>query len=495
MRRALLLLARLYPRAWRERYGAEFNALMEDVPPDWREFTDVLGGAIKMQLTNQAAYLKLAAVMAMVGAVAAIGLSFASSNHYTSTAVLRMTPPHDPAIPGEYGSRQAEIQFEQMRQELLSRASLAEMIQRPQLDLYHDDRRRAPMEDIIQRMRRDIQIRPVAVSGDGPVTVEVSFTYPNRYKAQAVARELSGRFVEQNLAVNRYRGALWRNVWQETAPPGPIVAIVANATDPSSRGPNYLANVSAGVLAGALLGLLAVSFWRRPALAIRLAACAIAGFLLAGALSFYFLDSTYTSTAVMRFLGPLDPKRWYATQPHLTASEQLQQLEQQVLSTESLRELILRPSQDLYPEQRRRKPIDQVAAQMRANAIRIEILPAQLSPGPSGDIRISFTYTEPFKTQAIVRELVTKFNEANFTRGRQIAVTAGGEIQKMEEHKIGENLEVLDPASLPQAPDGPNRLAIAGAGLVAGLLLGIALHWRKPGDRSVPNPAAAARPA
>jgi uncharacterized protein involved in exopolysaccharide biosynthesis len=47
--------------------------------------------------------------------------------------------------------------------------------------------------------------------------------------------------------------------------------------------------------------------------------------------------------------------------------------------------------------------------------------------------------------------------------------------QSLEEHKAGENLEVLDPASLPEQPSEPNRLAWAGLGTACGLALGIVL--------------------
>ncbi len=47
--------------------------------------------------------------------------------------------------------------------------------------------------------------------------------------------------------------------------------------------------------------------------------------------------------------------------------------------------------------------------------------------------------------------------------------------QNIEEHKAGENLEVLDPASLPEQPAEPNRLAWAGIGTFAGVGLGIML--------------------
>lgn len=45
-RAAAHLLTRLYPRAWRERYGAEFQALLQDGRGDLRTSANVLWGAL-----------------------------------------------------------------------------------------------------------------------------------------------------------------------------------------------------------------------------------------------------------------------------------------------------------------------------------------------------------------------------------------------------------------------------------------------------------------
>src|SRR5580692_8023162 len=96
MRRWLRLAAGLYPWSWRERYGAEFQALLEDVNPDWREFTDVLRGALTMQMTNATTYLKLVGGLAVAGAVVATAVSFSFPRIYQSTAVMRMAQPQNP---------------------------------------------------------------------------------------------------------------------------------------------------------------------------------------------------------------------------------------------------------------------------------------------------------------------------------------------------------------------------------------------------------------
>ena len=76
MKRLIQCAVRLYPRRWRNRYGAEFSALLDEVEPRWRIFADVARGGIDMHvraLTPAALTVLLAlggAVLAGVGALA-----------------------------------------------------------------------------------------------------------------------------------------------------------------------------------------------------------------------------------------------------------------------------------------------------------------------------------------------------------------------------------------------------------------------------------------
>src|SRR5205085_2194104 len=194
MRRWIGLAAKLYPRQWRARYGAEFDALMEDVEPDWTELTNVLGGAVKMQLKRETAYLKLAAVLAVIGAMVGLGVSLRLPHRYTSSAAVKVIGENDPGKTTEH--------LMQMQQEILSRHSLAEMIQRPSLKLYPQERQNLPLEDVVMNMRnKDIRIAATA----DPTVVSISFTYPDQRLAQAVTQQLVNRFMETNAVVNKQR--------------------------------------------------------------------------------------------------------------------------------------------------------------------------------------------------------------------------------------------------------------------------------------------------
>jgi uncharacterized protein involved in exopolysaccharide biosynthesis len=113
--------------------------------------------------------------------------------------------------------------LQQMQQDILSRGSLSELIQRPSLDLYKSERQRKPMEDIIEEMRGDITIGLLDISTltqrdaqrRGASAFRLSFAYSDRYKAQAVVRELVTKFTEQNVQVLRNQSSLTTNFLED----------------------------------------------------------------------------------------------------------------------------------------------------------------------------------------------------------------------------------------------------------------------------------------
>jgi hypothetical protein len=188
-----------------------------------------------------------------------------------------------------------------------------------------------------------------------------------------------------------------------------------------------------------VLGVLIASVLCRPRPVFRLAAFAVAGCALAAALS-YLAPSRYTSTAAMRMTPAIDPKRWYGDRPHESPAEHVHRMTREILS-------------------------DAKFGGMR-DRVRIEMQP------PSGFL-ISVTDNDPVQAQTAVRKLVTGFTERNIIEERERMKTAGPDYRLMAEHKMGEMLEVLDPATLPVLPVYPNRVTIALMGLGGGLLLGL----------------------
>src|SRR6185369_17203332 len=90
MKRRLRLAARLYPRNWRDRYGDEFEALLDDVSPSWGDAADILRGAVKVHLTSGSSFLRWSAIMGAIGLIFGGIASFSVPKRYISTGVVRV---------------------------------------------------------------------------------------------------------------------------------------------------------------------------------------------------------------------------------------------------------------------------------------------------------------------------------------------------------------------------------------------------------------------
>ena len=156
---------------------------------------------------------------AFAGLVISVVVAYMWPDTYVSTAVMRITPPQVPdrLVPSVVSSSsQMQERLQQMETDILSRGSLEEIIQKPSLDLYKKERNRLPLEDIVQEMKnKRIQIIPVndpngaALVGTRFASAfQIRFSYIDRYKAQAVVRELVTKFTEQNVTVQRQNSTI-----------------------------------------------------------------------------------------------------------------------------------------------------------------------------------------------------------------------------------------------------------------------------------------------
>jgi hypothetical protein len=462
MRRWIGWAAYLYPASWRARYGAEFDALLDDANVRWRDLADVLRGAFIMQLTSWKTYGKVAVAAAVACAILALAGSFLIPNRYESRAVMVISPQSPPAdsTPGVVDD-DLTLRLEQMQVNVLGRGALMNLILEPKLDLYKEERKRMTIGVVAEKMRmHDIRIRlyeTPAGGKPGAQAFEVRFAYPDRYKSRQVVREIVGRFEEMNYAQTQKAGLKGN----------PGLELLESADLPETPAmPNHVAFLWVGLGAGLLLGLLATLVWRHPKWTLQIAGFAAAGCALALAAA-YFIPNVYISRAVLRIAGTGDIARF---------TDRLQEIEQRVLSRDNLARLIQRPDLDLYKKERAHMPISDVAENMRMKDIRIRLY--QALPGRHAlAFAISFSYPDRFKAQSMVRALSGQFVESSLGNSRERGYT----------------LEMLEPADLPETPASPNRTSIAVLGAFAGLLIGlVTLRWRRARGRQLtPAPAAA----
>lgn len=135
--------------------------------------------------------------------VLAVVIAYLWPDTYQSTAVIRVIPPQVPAslvAPNLTMTMQARITS--LTETILSRATLTNIIST--LGLYKKQLNTHPMDDVVEQMRtKDIRISPVqtgVVTGQDRVTAfQISFLYNNRFQAQKVTNELVSRFITENL--------------------------------------------------------------------------------------------------------------------------------------------------------------------------------------------------------------------------------------------------------------------------------------------------------
>ena len=333
-------------------------------------------------------------------------------------------------------------------EDILSRGSLTELVQRPALDLYRGERSRRPLENIIDDMRRrDLRIAPTRYGGRagvGPVTaIEISFEYADRDKAQAVVRELVTKLTEGTVrALHKLaiaQDGADRKPGGDEVSDSPDLLLMAHGVadgkpdrdlssdlpmlevlDPPSLpaspiSPNRPAVAAIGLAAGLLLGsLLALGRWLlarqtatpgpRPTYWKYALAAAVLGGLTAGLESFPLPDR-YVSTAVLRAV-PSPDSGAITGQTEIEYTARLRQLTQEILSRDSLAELIQRASIDLYRGERSRRPMEAIVDEMRHRDLRIALTSTfgMAVPGHPTTFEISFEYADRHQAQVVVRE-------------------------------------------------------------------------------------------
>jgi hypothetical protein len=190
MNRIVKLLTLLYPSSWRNRYGAEFEALLDDAKPSALDAFDVLQEGVKMRLTTWS-LSQITFASALFGLCLAVVTALALPAHYISRAVLSVEPADESA---------PNLTNALIQGNIFNREFLASLIQKH--GLYPRDRIRMSLDEVIDKMEKKIQVVPTmpAFSGNrAKLTFAIQFEYPDRHVAQQINEELTTHLIEGNL--------------------------------------------------------------------------------------------------------------------------------------------------------------------------------------------------------------------------------------------------------------------------------------------------------
>jgi len=286
MKRLTRLLARLYPSRWRQRYGDEFDALLEDAPPKPRDAFDILWGAFKMQMSTWT-FASITLACAVTGLLASFTISLSLPPTYRSHASLRVAPERivvdldsmfrdgctslgggtwscavdeTPAL-----QRTMSESVMKLTQNVLSSNSLTAIIQRN--NLYPQERARKSFDELAGNMRKNIVVTPFPAEypPNRRPAIVVFFNYPDARVAQQVTKELMWRLIEGNVRQNANddlprafaarrshpQGDGWLNSHFEMR----LEMLAFPSLPARPDGPNRATIAGAGLFAGLLTGL------------------------------------------------------------------------------------------------------------------------------------------------------------------------------------------------------------------------------------------------
>jgi uncharacterized protein involved in exopolysaccharide biosynthesis len=203
-------------------------------------------------------YRNMAVGCGLAGTVLAAGLAWSIPNQYVSRALVRMswgainesnseTPLH--------GGDALNGKIKQLLDDAFSRTSLASIIQRPDLDLYKNERTRKPLEDVIEQMKqKDIKIQLVS-GNSAAMNFVVSFIYPDPVIAHNTVAALITKLVDAHQVAGR-NAANWK-----TGTTLDLLDVASLPKKPTFPNRWQIAFVGLGV--GVLVGILLATFRRK----------------------------------------------------------------------------------------------------------------------------------------------------------------------------------------------------------------------------------------
>lgn len=459
------------------------------------------------------------------GLVASVVGVYLWDDTYLSSTTIKVIPQQ---VPEDYVKSNVNQQLSErigaMAQNVLSRAVLTTLIQN--LELYPRDRNRLPMDDLVENMRKSVQISNVGTYASSGTTkavpaFEISYKYTDRFKAQRVVADLASKFIDQSVRERTISSqgtqGLLRDEWE--------------------RSRKELADLDNKVAAfrsrnqGHLPDEVQSNLQQLNALQSRLST-------INGAISRVSQEKLMLETQARIYKEQLASSREPAPQveQYVAATPRSERLVEAEREVERL-DHNLTQLRDHYKDSYKgvqdavtllsnaKKKRDQIAKEEEANKRPAAAARAAANPNLQHEQRDldaamkraeSQIQAKDLEAEDYRRELMSVNNSlkmyqgriegvpmsekeyAELTRDRDMAkakfadldskMTRSSMADEMEKRKFGESLEILDTASLPKTPVEPKRPMVIGIGTLGGLFAGLLLAGaREVKDSSLKN--------
>ncbi len=427
-------------------------------------------------------------------------------NTYVSEGTVQVVPPQ---VPERYVASNVNSELTQrinsMVPDILRRANLQNIINT--YGLYRSDLNRKPLDDVLEDMRKAVKISPVATiqsnaGGRVPISAfKVSYEYSNRNLAQRVCQELIRNFIDANMRTLSNQSQITTGFLKDE-----VAKAKAHLDDLENQLTQFRVR-NAGRLPDEMQANLASLRSFETQLAGTNEAISRIGqekLLLESQIRIYKDQLASMRQAPDQFSASAKSERLAQIERDITNGEtELSRLKERykethpdVKAAESQLAVLKRRRDALLKEEAQKKPetaqpaapnplLDRSAREIEASIARLQ------SEIQAKDLELE----ERQKTQKTINDAINNYNAriqaqpimernyAELTRDYNLAKQRYEDLNAkksqsetataLENRQIGEQLQLLDPANLPETPTKPNRLMIIGAGLGIGVMLGI----------------------
>ena len=438
--------------------------------------------------------------------VIAVVVAFLWPDTFLSYATMRITPAQvsQQIVPPNFNQQLFE-RMQTMLQDVTSRSKLIEMIKK--FNLYPREQAKKPLEDIVEDMRKQIKITPYDLPGaqqrPGSGAFRIAFAYESRVEAQKVVTEIVSSFTSQNVLDRRQKTRITTEL---------LTDVVKNAKAELDRIEGDLTAFKMKN-AGSLPEELQTNLQTQRSYEMQLQG-------IQDALHRGQQDKMMLETNIQNLKTQLNSLVTTETETiYGQGNVRLAEMERDVARMEASVSIMKERLKSDHPDLRealsqleaRKSERDALAAadeKSRQNTTTRRVtnaqalsrkldLEAQMKSAQSRIHAINIDMDERMKLEKEIGARLSQINQriqsnplmqgeyARLTRDYNMAKANYDELVSkksrsevanvVEERSAGENLEVLDPASLPQKPSEPNRWIIVAAGLGMGIVLGVFL--------------------
>jgi polysaccharide chain length determinant protein (PEP-CTERM system associated) len=375
-----------------------------------------------------------------------------------------------------------------MTQQILSRTRLLHIIE--QENLYKNQRDHGSMDEVVDRMRKDIEIELVQSPSSRELTAfKIAFLSPEPHTAQRVTAQLSSLFIDENLKIRQQQAENTTDFLSkqlDEARRG-LSEQEQKVKDFKSR---YLGELPGQVESN--VQILSGLQMRRQQEMEALAHAKQQDIYLESLLNQYRSMQPIPQNGRLQTPPALDQElsRLRAQLADLTAHytdrhPDVRKVKEQIANAERIKQQMEAQPADKasvgidavigYGDAQPISPAVEVQSQLKANKLEIENRQKAIQQIETQiDSYQGRLNTAPLREQQLT-DLTRDYDQSRKNYESLLAKREQSSMATdLEKRQQGEQFRVLDPPNLPQKPYSPNRLKLDLIGLVAGLALGMA---------------------